>query len=308
MVYEYVVNWSKLLFKLIFAIVVMLLLSCATTPVKGIKFYAQAFKALGGMALIVIIFLLSACASIPVEKRPQVRRDLVNTADSALAEFFAKDPAIEAAFDKAVGYFVGEVSQAMVAVVGAKGSIGVLYDKQKNERSFLSISSFDVGLGAGSSDFKLLVLFKTTEALEKVKMGLWIGGPTTFSGAGTYGDMGTMERKGWKSYVLSKHGIILGGAFTLSKVEINQELTDMGISDVRLPSKGLADEDTQGKAAPRKWNRILPFFGAKGRRQGVRPAAALGYRSDRDRRRSANGTDESLRGFQRQPPATISFC
>ena len=45
MVYEYVVNWSKLLFKLIFAIVVMLLLSCATTPVKGIKFYAQAFKA-----------------------------------------------------------------------------------------------------------------------------------------------------------------------------------------------------------------------------------------------------------------------
>jgi lipid-binding SYLF domain-containing protein len=263
MVYEYVVNWSKLLFKLIFAIVVMLLLSCATTPVKGIKFYAQAFKALGGMALIVIIFLLSACASIPVEKRPQVRRDLVNTADSALAEFFAKDPAIEAAFDKAVGYFVGEVSQAMVAVVGAKGSIGVLYDKQKNERSFLSISSFDVGLDAGSSDFKLLVLFKTTEALEKVKKGLWIGGPTTFSGAGTHGDMGTMERKGWKSYVLSKQqGIILGGAFTLSKVEINRELTDMGISDVRLPSKGLADEDTQGKALYEDLNNIVQGSGS----------------------------------------------
>jgi|GEM_PF-369613 len=227
------------------------------------KRYAPAIKSLGGTAFTVILILLSACATIPVEKRPQIRKQLVSTADSVLAEFFAADPAIEAAFDKSVGYFAGEASMAMAGLVGGKGSIGVLYDKEKNERSFLNISVFEFGLGAGSSDFKLLVLFKTTEALEKVKKGLWVGGTTTFSMTGKYGGLYSAQRKGWTAHVISKHGIVFGGGLTLSKVEINRELTDLGISEIRFPNRDLDDRDDQDKAAPRKWERTLPFMAQK---------------------------------------------
>ena len=177
------------------------------------KGYAQAIKSLGGTALIVILFLLSACATIPVEKRPQVREELVSTADKVLAEFFAKDPTIETAFHKSVGYFVGDASMAMVTLVGARGSIGVLYDKQKDERTFLNISAIDLGMGIVGSDHKILVLFKTTEALEKAKKGLWTAGTTAASISGKYGGMATREKKGWTAHVIAESGVALGGGF-----------------------------------------------------------------------------------------------
>ena len=227
------------------------------------KWYAQAIKSLGGTALIVILFLLSACATIPVEKRPQVREELVSTADKVLAEFFAEDPTIEAAFHESVGYFVGDASMAMVTLVGARGSIGVLYDKQKDERTFLNISAIDLGMGIAGSDQKLLVLFETTEALEKVKKGLWTAGPSMLSMSGTRGGMASSEKEGWTRYVISDGGIALGGAFTLSKVDINRELTDVGISEMSFPKRDPDEPETQGKAAPRKWDRALPFLAQK---------------------------------------------
>jgi hypothetical protein len=227
------------------------------------KGYAQTIKTLGGLALIGILFLLSACATIPVEQRPQVRKELESTADKVLAEFFTADPAIEAAFHKSPGYFVGEAAMGMVALVGSTASIGVLYDRQKDKRAFLNINTFDLGLGAGGSDFKLLVLFKTTEALEKVKKGFSFGGPTSAAMVRTRGGVASMEREGWTSHVISISGFTFGGAYTRTKVEINRELTDLGITDVGLPNKGLIKKDDQGKAAPRKWDRALPFLAQK---------------------------------------------
>ncbi len=222
-----------------------------------------AIKMLGGTALIVILFLLSACATIPAHKRPQVRKELLSTSEKVLADIIAEDPAIEAEIDKSVGYFAGDATSAMVVLVGAGGTIGVLYDKQKNERYFLNINALDVGLGISGTEFKLLVLFKTTEAMEKAKEGLWTAGTTAASMSGKHGGMATMEKKGWKAHVLAKSGVSLGAAFTISKVGINEELTDMGVSDVRMPTVGLDKSYQQGEAAPRKWNRILPILGQK---------------------------------------------
>ncbi|UCG79748.1 MAG: hypothetical protein JSV60_07125, partial [Desulfobacterales bacterium] len=66
----------------------------------------KSVKPLAGTVLILSLILLNACATIPVEKRPQVRKELLSVADEVLAEFFATDPAVEAAFHKSVGYFV----------------------------------------------------------------------------------------------------------------------------------------------------------------------------------------------------------
>lgn len=168
-----------------------------------------------------LLALCSSCTSIQVEKRTQVPNELVSMADEVLSDFFATDPAVEAAFHKSVGYFVGDTSMGMVALVGAAGSIGVLYDKQKNERTFLNINTLDLGIGVAGADFKLLVLFKTAVALEKVKEGLWTVGPTAASMAGKYGSIASVEREGWTAYVLSKSGAALGGALTLSRVKNN---------------------------------------------------------------------------------------
>lgn len=231
--------------------------------VYALKGLTQAIKALGGTALVAILFLLSACATIPVEQRPYVRQKIESGAETALAEFFAEDPDIEAAFQKSVGYFLGDAAQGLVGVVGSFGTVGVLYDKQKEERVFLNINSIDLGLGAGGKDFKLLVLFKTTEALEQVKEGLWVSGSRLETVSGTHGKLARGEREGWAAYALSKSGLMLGGSYALAKVEINRELTELGTSEMSLPNRGLAKRDTQGKAAPRKYDRELPFLAQK---------------------------------------------
>jgi hypothetical protein len=220
------------------------------------KGYAQTIKTLGGTALVVTLFLLSACTTIPVEQRPQVRDKLVSSVDTTLAEFFAKDPDLEAKFNKSVGYFVGESDPS--------GAIGVLYDKQNDERVFLDITAINLGLGYdGSPDFKLIVLFKTTEALEEVKKGLWTSKPTMNSWSGAHGGLAVTEVKGRTAYVLMKDSIASGGTFQLSRVSINRELTELGTSETRFPSRDLKGRDTQGKAAPRKYDRELPFLAQK---------------------------------------------
>ncbi len=93
------------------------------------------------------------------------------------------------------------------------------------------------------------MLFKITEALEKVKKGLWVGRTDDiFRGRNAWrpGQLGAERMERLCSLQTRYH---TWGAFTLSKVEINRELTDLGVSDIRVPNRGLADRDDQGKAA-----------------------------------------------------------
>jgi hypothetical protein len=213
--------------------------------------------------LICSLFLLNACASIPVENRPQVRTKLVNVADEVLAGFIAEDPAIETVLQDAKGYFVGDASMGMYGLLGFGGSIGVLYDKQENTTTYIDINSIDLGLGVAGSDFQMLVLFKTVEAMEKIEEGIVTLGPSAASMAGPYGGIASLEREGWTVYVRSKSGFALGGSLALTNMEINTELTDVGVSEIGIPNIGLANQDSQGEMAPRKWNRTLPFLGQK---------------------------------------------
>ncbi|MHC4214908.1 MAG: lipid-binding SYLF domain-containing protein, partial [Planctomycetota bacterium] len=223
----------------------------------------KSVKAIVGTVLILSLILLSGCATIPVEKRPQLRTKLLNIADEVLVEFIAADPDIEAAFHKSVGYFIGEASMGMFALVGSGGSIGVLYDKRTNDQTFLDINTIDIGVGVAGSDFKLLILFKTPEALDEVKKGFRSFGLAAASMAGKYGGIAHAEREDWAVYVHAKSGASLGASLTLTRVEINTELTEVGVSEVGIPNKGLAKRDRQGETAPRKWNRALPFLAQK---------------------------------------------
>ena len=104
--------------------------------------------------LIIAFFasMLGACAtaSVPVGEREQVRQELNDRTDETLALLLDKQPELQASLDTAVGYFVARLSGAQVAVIGGSVGMGVLYDKEASTRTYMNVTRYDLGVGAGA--------------------------------------------------------------------------------------------------------------------------------------------------------------
>ena len=60
--------------------------------------------------IIAIAFLLTACGTIPVEKRKPLRQEINERSDETINSIVAKRPELQEKLDASVGYFVGRVS------------------------------------------------------------------------------------------------------------------------------------------------------------------------------------------------------
>ena len=136
------------------------------------KGYASTIKSLGGTAFIAILFILSACAGIPVEKRPQVREEIDRGALETIEKVVAEKPEVRELIDSSPGYFAGRISGATVGVVGVSKGLGVLVDKEKQTRTYMDIDRFDLGVGVGARGYSVLSVIKDREMLEGVSGGV----------------------------------------------------------------------------------------------------------------------------------------
>jgi hypothetical protein len=62
---------------------------------------------------------------------------------------------------------------------------------------------------------------------------------------------------------VSESGAALTATARLVKTSINRDLTDTGVSEISIPNIGLSNVDDQGAAAPRQWDRKMPFLAQK---------------------------------------------
>jgi hypothetical protein len=204
--------------------------------------------------ILVVVFvasMLSACATtIPVGERESVRQELNDRTDETLALLLEKQPELQASLDTAVGYFVARLSGAQVAVIGGAVGMGVLYDKEAASRTYMNVTRYDLGLGAGAGAFRVVVLFQTAAGAE--------------TAAGTAGAATPIALgEGSTVHAISESGAIVAATARLIRLTVNTDLTDVGVSEVSIPGRGFTAVDQQGDDAPRVWNRALPFFAQK---------------------------------------------
>jgi hypothetical protein len=214
--------------------------------------------------IILALSLLGACATIPVEKRAGLRKEINQGADKVIETFIARNPVLKESLDTSVGYFVGQVSAAKVPVVGVGTGFGLLYDSETKTRTYMNIRRFDIGVGIGASRFRVLVVFQEREMLEQFRTGTWKSGIGVETAAGEKGTTTVSEvGKGTAFYLLPETGAVVTAAARLVRLSVNEDLTDTGVSEVSIPNKGLTVVDRQGEDAPRTWEHKLPFLAQK---------------------------------------------
>jgi lipid-binding SYLF domain-containing protein len=206
--------------------------------------------------------MLGACATtIPVGERESVRQELNDRTDETLALLLEKQPELQASLDTAVGYFVARLSGAQVAVIGGAVGMGVLYDKEAASRTYMNVTRYDLGLGAGAGAFRVVVLFQTRETLEQFRSGTWRSAAGAETAAGTAGAATPIALgEGSTVHAISESGAIVAATARLIRLTVNTDLTDVGVSEVSIPGRGFTAVDQQGDDAPRVWNRALPFL------------------------------------------------
>ena len=142
------------------------------------------------------------------------KRDFLAEAEQkTLAELIEKRPETQAEMDRSVGHAVFSNRLAKIPFVGAGDGIGVVFDKNTGERTYLKVQRLDVGGGLGVREYRLVVVFFEEESLKKMaggklelSAGAEVGAGKGEVGLGTEGVSGKQKEK-FVLYQLSDTGV-----------------------------------------------------------------------------------------------------
>jgi hypothetical protein len=212
---------------------------------------------------VIAVALLSACTSIPVERRDDRRAEINRDAEETIAQLTQRDPEFAAALEQAAGYFTSRMSAATIAVVGSGRGIGVLVDNRTGDRRYMNFKRTDLGAGLGVNKYRFLVLVEDDETLEQMKDSKYLSGLSSELSAGQTGASGNYNAAGYQVFVISESGASAAVTARVGKMSVNTDLTDTGISEVSLPNIGFGIDDKKEKVEQRVWDHKLPFMAQK---------------------------------------------
>ena len=214
--------------------------------------------------LIAITFgLLAGCTSIPVEERASRRAEIDSKAEETIAMLSEKNDDFSAALEGAAGYFAGAASATTVAVIGGAYGIGVLVDMSTGQRTYLNINRVDLGAGLGVQKYRGVMIASDRETLEDWRDGGYFNNVVTDAVAGEAGSRGSLRQGSLKSYTISDSGATLAATARLTKLSVNEDLTDTGLSEISIPNIGMGIEGGLEPAEHRTWEHKLPFLAQK---------------------------------------------
>jgi len=208
-----------------------------------------------------LVLVLSACTTIPVDQRAEIRDETDQVGRDTTAELVAGDPELQQSLDESVGYLTGRMSATKVPIFGGGYGLAVLHDKENGTRTYLNITRFDFGAGVGAGRFRALIIFENRETMSRFTGGTWEPGIGAGSAAGSHsGSVMTSKGDGYSMHIISDSGAALTATARLINISVNHDLTDTGVSELGVPNIGFTSVDEQGEAAPRTWDHKLPFF------------------------------------------------
>ena len=252
--------------------------------------------------------LMGACTSIPVEEREGRRVEINQDAEETIALLTQKHPEFAAALEESAGYLTSRISSATVAVVGGARGIGVLVNKRTGDRTYLNIKRAGLGAGLGLKKFRFLVLAENAEALENISSKKYLSSLAVDMSAGEKGARGGYNSAGYRVFTVSESGASVAATARLTKVSVNADLTDTGVSEVGIPNIGFEDEYDPVKQ--RTWDHKLPFMAQKVIDMGYELPLPYGLKilySDIEQGQVLEGLQVGFSGGEKEPFEWVAF-
>ena len=268
----------------------------------------KSVRAIIGTVLILSLILLSGCATIPVEKRSQIREEIDRGAQETIEKVAAEKPEVKELIDTSAGYFAGHFSGATVGVVGAFKGLGVLVDEENQTRTYMDIDRFDLGVGVGGRGYSVLTVIQDRETLDGVAAGINSAGLSTETSVGEKGVVArTTAVEGVTTYFVPETGASTSTTAQWVTISINEDLTDTGVSGISVPNVGFDRPGKQPTATPRKWARGLPFLAQKVIDEGYDLPLPLGIGLTFSRVKSSNALTDINVGLNGNPKESFPF-
>jgi hypothetical protein len=114
---------------------------------------------------------LAGCASPGGRSPYQTIQHVAGLEERTLEDLVAQRPETEGELADCVGYAVIEKKAVKVPIFAAGGGYGVVYDKERDRRTYIKVRHLGGGWGLGTRNVRVVVLFDDQRALDKFRKG-----------------------------------------------------------------------------------------------------------------------------------------
>ena len=129
------------------------------------------------LSVIAMVTLMSGCgpsAKLTVGERHQLVSDMEK---ETLEKLYKEEPATKDRIKRAAGYGTFANANVNLIFVSAGSGYGVVVDNSTGKRTYMKMALGGVGLGLGAKDYRQVLIFKSTESLNKfIESGWEFGG------------------------------------------------------------------------------------------------------------------------------------
>ncbi len=159
------------------------------------------------------------------DAKVQERRQEIDTnAKATLDELLKTQSGVRDLYERAKGYAVFTVTKGGFIVSGGGGN-GVAVNKAAGQRTYMRMGTGGVGLGIGGQRYGLVILFETTDRLDKFVAGGWDSSATAEAVAGQEGvAVRSSFIDGVAFYQISEKGLMAHADVSGTKFWVNDEL------------------------------------------------------------------------------------
>jgi lipid-binding SYLF domain-containing protein len=161
-----------------------------------------------------LIVGMSGCASIPGETAAQQAQTIDKLVERTLSDLYKQDPKMKEEIAHSVGYAVMDNNIVKIPIFGEGSGYGVAINNKTGEKTYITMTRFDIGGGWGARSVRPVVIFQNEKKFKDFIEGVWSAGAgaeaaakvgeTGAAGGAGGGDAG---KKGYSIHIITDTGV-----------------------------------------------------------------------------------------------------
>lgn len=162
---------------------------------------------------LLLSFTLVACASMGSGSNVEKRQQILNMKNEVLTELFANKPDTRSHVNSAPGYAVFSNANVNLFLVSAGTGYGVVKNMGAGQHTYMNMAEGGVGLGLGAKDYRIVMVFHTTAAMNQFINSGWTFGGNADAAAKAADKGGSVEGEAYYGnvtvYTFTETGLAL---------------------------------------------------------------------------------------------------
>ena len=123
-----------------------------------------------------LVFFIS-CNAIAGDSKAEKQQKTLKMKDEVLTQLFKEKPYTRKQINSAPGYAVFSNANVNLIFISAGGGYGLVKNMKTGQHTYMKMAEGGVGLGLGAKDYRIVMIFHTTEAVKNfVEKGWTFGG------------------------------------------------------------------------------------------------------------------------------------